>query len=143
MISAKNRNSCDPLQNQVPVKNSSGKHRKKKKSSGILFFLVLSPKNKFLKNRNYQPSILVFLRNCYLLVSSFVGLEGVNNAFSYISLRYGACQCGSQSNAPNPSPKDKKLKNFTFGAPQVAFFPFFGSTYVENSFLSRFLFKIY
>jgi hypothetical protein len=33
---AKNRNSCDPLQNHVPVKNSSGKCRKKKKSSGIL-----------------------------------------------------------------------------------------------------------
>jgi hypothetical protein len=26
---AKNRNFCDPLQNHVPVKNSSGKHRKK------------------------------------------------------------------------------------------------------------------
>jgi hypothetical protein len=46
------KNSCDhgkkqeflrPLQNHVPVKNSSGKHRKKKKSSGILagtFFIV-------------------------------------------------------------------------------------------------------
>ncbi len=33
---AKNRNSCHPLQNHVPVKNSSGKRRKKKKSSGIL-----------------------------------------------------------------------------------------------------------
>jgi hypothetical protein len=33
--SGKNRNSCDPLQNHVPVKNSSGK-RRKKKSSGIL-----------------------------------------------------------------------------------------------------------
>jgi len=33
--SEKNRNSCDPLQNHAPVKNSSGKHRKKK-SSGIL-----------------------------------------------------------------------------------------------------------
>ena len=32
----KNRNSCDPLQNHVPVKNSSKKRRKKKKSSGIL-----------------------------------------------------------------------------------------------------------
>jgi len=31
----KNRNSCNPLQNHVPVKNSSGKHRKKE-SSGIL-----------------------------------------------------------------------------------------------------------
>jgi hypothetical protein len=26
------RNSCDPLQNHVPPKNSSGKYRKKKKS---------------------------------------------------------------------------------------------------------------
>jgi hypothetical protein len=33
---AKNRNSCDLLQNQVPMKNSSGKRRKKKKFSGIL-----------------------------------------------------------------------------------------------------------
>jgi hypothetical protein len=33
---AKNRNSCNHLQNHVSVKNSSGKHRKKKKSSGIL-----------------------------------------------------------------------------------------------------------
>jgi hypothetical protein len=55
VILAKNSNSCDPLQNQVPVKNSSGKHRKKKESSGILFFLFLSLENKFLKNRNYQP----------------------------------------------------------------------------------------
>jgi hypothetical protein len=40
---AKNRNSCDPLQNHVPVKNSFRKRRKNKKSSGILagmFFLV-------------------------------------------------------------------------------------------------------
>jgi hypothetical protein len=43
VISAKNRNSCDPLQNQVSVKNSSGKHRKKKKSSGIQFFSVFEP----------------------------------------------------------------------------------------------------
>jgi hypothetical protein len=28
--SKKNRNSCNPLQNHVPVKNSSGKRRKKK-----------------------------------------------------------------------------------------------------------------
>jgi len=33
--SEKNRNYCDSLQNHVPVKNSSGK-RRKKKSSGIL-----------------------------------------------------------------------------------------------------------
>jgi hypothetical protein len=31
------------------------KHRKKKKSSGILFFLFLSPQNRFLSNRNSQP----------------------------------------------------------------------------------------
>jgi hypothetical protein len=36
MTVAKIRNSCDPLQNNVPVKNFAGKHRKKKKSSGIL-----------------------------------------------------------------------------------------------------------
>jgi hypothetical protein len=43
VTAAKNRNSCDHLQNHVPVKNSSGKHRKIKKSSGILagmFFLI-------------------------------------------------------------------------------------------------------
>jgi hypothetical protein len=28
----KDRNSCDPLQNHVPPKNSSGKHREKNKS---------------------------------------------------------------------------------------------------------------
>jgi hypothetical protein len=37
---AENRNSCDPLQNHVPVKNSSGKRREKKKSSGILSEMV-------------------------------------------------------------------------------------------------------
>jgi len=46
----KNRNSCDPLQNHVPVKNSSGKCRKK---TEILRNPVrngfLGPKNKFLK----------------------------------------------------------------------------------------------
>jgi hypothetical protein len=36
VAAAKIRNSCNPHQNHVPVKNSSGKHRKKKKSSGIL-----------------------------------------------------------------------------------------------------------
>jgi hypothetical protein len=36
----KNRNFCDPLQNHVPVKNSSGKRREKKKSSGILSGMV-------------------------------------------------------------------------------------------------------
>jgi hypothetical protein len=40
---ARNRNSRDPLQNHVSVKNSSGKHREKKKSSGILFFTVFEP----------------------------------------------------------------------------------------------------
>jgi hypothetical protein len=43
VTAAKIRNSCNPLQNYVPVKNSSGKHREKKKSSGILagtFLLV-------------------------------------------------------------------------------------------------------
>jgi len=38
VTAAKYRNSCDPLQNHVPVKKSSKKHRNKKKSSGILFF---------------------------------------------------------------------------------------------------------
>jgi hypothetical protein len=33
--SGKNRNSCNHLQNHVPVKNSSRKHRKKK-TSGVL-----------------------------------------------------------------------------------------------------------
>jgi hypothetical protein len=36
------------------------KTQEKKKSSGILFFTVLSPKNIFLSNRNYQPSIASF-----------------------------------------------------------------------------------
>jgi hypothetical protein len=47
---AKIRNSCDPLQNQVPVKNSSEKHRKKKeilRNPGRNGFI--GPKNKFLK----------------------------------------------------------------------------------------------
>jgi hypothetical protein len=43
VTAAKNRNSCDSLQNNAPVKNSSGKHREKKKSSGILFFSVFEP----------------------------------------------------------------------------------------------------
>jgi hypothetical protein len=50
VTAAKIRNSCNPLQNHVPVKNSSGKHRKSKKSSGILAGTVFfGPKNKFLK----------------------------------------------------------------------------------------------
>jgi hypothetical protein len=36
VTAVKNRNSCDHLQNHVPVINPSGKHRKKNKSSGIL-----------------------------------------------------------------------------------------------------------
>jgi hypothetical protein len=36
VTATKNRNSCDHLQNHVPVKNSSDKHRRKKKSSGIM-----------------------------------------------------------------------------------------------------------
>ncbi len=40
VTAAKNRNSCNHLQNHVPVKNSSGKHREKKKSSGILAGMV-------------------------------------------------------------------------------------------------------
>jgi hypothetical protein len=36
VTAAKIRNSCNPLLNHVPVKNSSGKHSEKKKSSGIL-----------------------------------------------------------------------------------------------------------
>jgi len=42
--SKKNRNSCDPLQNHVPVKKSSGKRRIKKKSSGILSGTVFGSK---------------------------------------------------------------------------------------------------
>jgi hypothetical protein len=53
VTAAKNRNSCDHLQNRVPVKNSSGKHRRKRKSSGTLtgtVFLVQkinSPKQEY------------------------------------------------------------------------------------------------
>jgi hypothetical protein len=43
--SEKNRNSCDPLQNHVTVKNSSGKCSKKKKSSGFLAGKVFGSKN--------------------------------------------------------------------------------------------------
>jgi hypothetical protein len=35
---AKNRNSCDPLQNHVPVKKSFGKHRKKRNPQESVFF---------------------------------------------------------------------------------------------------------
>jgi hypothetical protein len=41
VTAAKNRNSCDHLQNHVPVKNSSRKHWKKNKSSGILAGIVV------------------------------------------------------------------------------------------------------
>ncbi len=50
VTAAKNRNSCDHLQNHVPVKNSSGKHRKKKeilRNPGKNGFF--GPRNKFLK----------------------------------------------------------------------------------------------
>jgi hypothetical protein len=40
VTAAKNRKSWNHLQNNVPVRNSSGKHRKKKKSSGILAGMV-------------------------------------------------------------------------------------------------------
>jgi hypothetical protein len=50
VTAAKNRNSCNHLLNHVPVKNSSGKHREKKKSSGIMAGTGLfCPKNKLLK----------------------------------------------------------------------------------------------
>ncbi len=38
------------------MKNSSGKHRKKRNPQESFFLLFLSPKNKFLSNRNRQPS---------------------------------------------------------------------------------------
>ncbi len=77
----KNQNSGDPLQNHVPVKNSSGKHRNKKKSSGILFLLYLSPQNKFLSNRNRQPSYLLsnFLVACICAWRHFLGVHLYSN----------------------------------------------------------------
>jgi hypothetical protein len=60
---AKNRNSWHPLQNSVPVKNSSGKHRKKRNPKESFFLLFFGPKNKFLSNRNRQPSYLI----CHLI----------------------------------------------------------------------------
>jgi hypothetical protein len=54
VTASKNRHFCDPLQNHVPVKNSSQKHRKKK-SSGIMFYSVFENQNIFLSNRNFQP----------------------------------------------------------------------------------------
>jgi hypothetical protein len=45
----KSRNSCDPLQNHVPAKNSSRKHRKKKILRNPVRNAFLGPKNKFLK----------------------------------------------------------------------------------------------
>jgi hypothetical protein len=49
VTAAKNRNSCNHLQNHVPVKNSSEKHRKKEilRNPGRNGFF--GPKNKFLK----------------------------------------------------------------------------------------------
>jgi hypothetical protein len=46
---AKIRNSCDPLQNHVPVKNSSGKHRKKRNPQESWQERFFGPKIKFLK----------------------------------------------------------------------------------------------
>ncbi len=40
----KNRNSWDPLQNHVPVKNSSGKHRKKRYPQETFFYCFWAPK---------------------------------------------------------------------------------------------------
>jgi hypothetical protein len=40
---SENRNSSDPLQNLVPVKNSSGKHRKKRNPQEFFFLLVFEP----------------------------------------------------------------------------------------------------
>ena len=45
----KNRNSCNPLQNHVPVKNSSGKRRKKRNPQESWQERLFCPKNKFLK----------------------------------------------------------------------------------------------
>jgi hypothetical protein len=45
---------CDPLQNHFPVKNLSGKHRKKRNPQES--FILLNPQNRFLSNRKYQPS---------------------------------------------------------------------------------------
>ena len=70
---SKNRNSSNPLQNRVPVKNSSEKHRKKRNPQESCFFLFLSPPKRFLSNRNYQPSGHLRPRCNYfhLLQSSF------------------------------------------------------------------------
>ena len=50
-----NRNSQRPLQNHVPVNKFLQKKRNPQESCFVLFF---SPKNKFLSNRNYQPSFV-------------------------------------------------------------------------------------
>jgi hypothetical protein len=69
VIAAKNRNSCDHLQNHIPVKNSSGKHRKKEilRNPGRNGFF--GPKNKFLKteicNLDYSSINLVFRSNVF------------------------------------------------------------------------------
>jgi hypothetical protein len=44
VTAAKNRNSCDPLQNHAPVKNSSGKHRKKEILRNHVFSIFEPPK---------------------------------------------------------------------------------------------------
>jgi hypothetical protein len=46
---AKNRNSCNHLQNHVPLKKSSRKHREKRKPQESLQEWFFGPKNKFLK----------------------------------------------------------------------------------------------
>jgi hypothetical protein len=66
------KNSCESGEKQEflrppPKQRSYGKFlrktQEKKKSSGILFLLFLSPKNKFLSNRNMQPSSAPTTRN--------------------------------------------------------------------------------
>jgi hypothetical protein len=47
--SKKNRNSCNPLKNHVPVKNSSQKHRKKRNPQDSCQERFWGPKIKFLK----------------------------------------------------------------------------------------------
>jgi hypothetical protein len=47
----KNRNSCDPLQNHVPMKKISGKHRKKIILRNPVRNCFLGPNIKFLKTR--------------------------------------------------------------------------------------------
>jgi hypothetical protein len=44
VTAAKKRNSCNPLQNHIPVKNFSGKHRKKRNPQEFCFFCFWAPK---------------------------------------------------------------------------------------------------